>query len=268
MGLTGRGPVSGGTGSMAWIRSASRRSTTAGSGMSSRVSPESTGVVLRWDVPCPLVALLDEEPLLAVPGFALARPLHPNQRPAAAQLVAAQLEQELAPLEALVEGFQLHVRAPVPDDDVSGPVVAVGYAPLEVRVVEGMVLDEGGETLVGGIGGGTLRHGPGTEHPVDLEPHVPVEVARLVLLHHEGARAGVGGRDAGRKRLRRRAGLALGAVGGEVVGLSCRHWSGRPAQPRRGCAGDGETRGPAPAGAAGNDVSPAWSALDAGDEVV
>ena len=42
MGLTGRGPVSGGTGSMAWIRSANRRSTTAGSGMSSRVRPEST----------------------------------------------------------------------------------------------------------------------------------------------------------------------------------------------------------------------------------
>ena len=163
----------------------------------------------------PPVPLLDEQPLLA--GVVLA--LEPDEGEPAAQLVAGQVEQQLAVGETGAEVLQFDVRAPVPDDDAAGPVVAFGDAPLEIGVVEGMVLDQRREALVLGIHGRTLRHGPGTQHVVDLEPEVPMQPGGGMLLDDEQPpavrdRVPLGGGE----RLRRHRRLPLGAVLGQPIG--------------------------------------------------
>ena len=82
----------------------------------------------------PRVALLDEEPV------ALAF-LDLHERPFAVELVAAQLEEELPFFQALAPIFERDPFAAVPDDDPAGPVVPGGNDPLEVAVLERVVLD-------------------------------------------------------------------------------------------------------------------------------
>ena len=90
------------------------------------------------------VAFLDEEPVFLVAlGF--------DQRPAAAELVAVHVEQQLAGLEAFADVLNRFVTAPVPDDDRTGAVVAFGDQPLEVNVVDRMVFGLDGQAFVCGI---------------------------------------------------------------------------------------------------------------------
>ena len=166
------------------------------------------------------VALLDEQPLLAVRRGVLA--LEPNQRPTPHQLVAAQLEQQLAALEALVERLQLGVLAAIPHDDVAGAVVAVWNAALELGIGEGMVFHLHGEALVVRIGRGPLGHRPGAQHAIHLQAHVPMQVAGAMLLHHEDASPAPAGAGRCGERLRRGAGGAFAAVSGEFAGC-CGH---------------------------------------------
>src|SRR5262249_56193788 len=117
------------------------------------------------------VALLDEEPLLA---GRLALRLHPDERPAAAQLVSEQVEQDLALALGLLGVADDRPPAPVPDDRLARAVVAVRDHALEVGVLDGVVLDLHGEALLGGVGRGALRHRPGLEHTSPLEPQASV----------------------------------------------------------------------------------------------
>ncbi len=147
------------------------------------------------------VALLDQEPLvLAALGL--------HERPFAAQLVAAQLEQQLAFDEALVDVVERHPAAAVPDDHRARAVVAGRDQPLEVRVLDGVVLDVDREPLVGRVRRRALRHGPGLQHAVVLEPEVVVRAPRRVLLDDE-PRASYAGRA---ERLRSLIRLSLCAI--------------------------------------------------------
>src|SRR5260370_20795989 len=63
------------------------------------------------------------------------------------------------------------------------------FAP-EIDVVEWMVLHVDGEMVLLGVGGHALWHGPRNQNAIALEPEIPVQAARVVLLHHEPRRPG------------------------------------------------------------------------------
>ena len=121
-------------------------------------------------------------------------------------VLAAGLEQGVAAPEPLAAEGADHlvvakllrlVGAAVPDLHVAGAVLSRRYVPLEVQVLERVVLDVDGEMVALGIGGDPLGHRPRHQRAVALQAQVPVEAARVVLLDHEaglgGARAGAGG---------------------------------------------------------------------------
>ena len=162
----------------------------------------------------PLVGLLDEQPLLA----GVVAPLERDQREASAQLVAVQLEQELAVLEAVLEVLQGQVGAVVPDGDLASAVVAGRDRALEVRVLHGMVFHLHGEALVLGIHGRALGHRPGLQHVAHFEAEVPMQARGGVLLHHEQSpRAAGRGRSRAAEGLRRGRGAAALAVDAEAL---------------------------------------------------
>src|SRR6185295_16285974 len=85
-----------------------------------------------------VVLLLDEQPLLAV---GVPRSSHADERPAAAQLLAEELELQLARavrLEGIAVGLP---RAAVPEDDRAAAVLALRDDPLERSVLDRVVLD-------------------------------------------------------------------------------------------------------------------------------
>ena len=120
--------------------------------------------------------------------------------PGAAQLVATQLEAQLAARERLVRVFERDPDAAVPHDRLAGAVVALGDHAFEVGVLDGMVLDLHGEPLLAGIERRTFRHRPRAQHAAVLEPQVVVEAARRVLLDAEEARMRPGRRGGGGRR--------------------------------------------------------------------
>ena len=128
----------------------------------------------------PAVALLDEQPFL----LAL---LDLHQGPRAAQLVALELEQELALLEPLDRIADRDPLPPVPHDDGAGAVVALRDEPLEIAVLDRMILDVHREPLLRGVVRRSLGHRPGAEHALHLEPEVPVQPGGRVLVHDEQA---------------------------------------------------------------------------------
>jgi len=158
------------------------------------------------------VAVLQQQPLPRRPG--------PDQRPLAAQLVAPQLEEELPGLVARVRIRERPPPAAIPEDHGPGAVVARRDDPLEVGVLDRVILHLHRHPLLRGVGGGALRDGPGAERSVQLQPEVPVKPAGGVLLHDEEARPRrVPALLAGRaKRLGRPPGVPLSAVGVEPIG--------------------------------------------------
>ena len=83
-------------------------------------------------------------------------------------------------------GPLLHlVVAPVPNRHAAASVLSLGDVPLEGRVLEGMVLGVHGEAVLVGRLGEALGDGPRDQHAITLEPQVPVQAARMVLLDHE-----------------------------------------------------------------------------------
>ena len=77
------------------------------------------------------------------------------------------------------------VGARVPDLHLAGAVAAGGDLTREVDVAERMVLDVDGEVVALRIVRDALGHRPGDEHAVALESQIPVQAARVVLLHDE-----------------------------------------------------------------------------------
>ena len=164
------------------------------------------------------VALLEQQPvLLAALGL--------HERPLAAKLVALQLEDELPLLEPLAPILERHPLAAVPYDDTAGAVVPLRDYPLEVAVLDRMVLDAHGEALVDHVVRRALRHRPRFEHAVHLHSQVEVEMTRRVLVHDEEPPRD--DRD-GADRLRRRIGGAFGAVRCQAIRRLDRCFFGSP----------------------------------------
>src|SRR5215831_3341675 len=131
------------------------------------------------------VRLLEEKPLRLLAG-------HAGEGPAAAELVAEELDLEFAPPELLERVLRLRraIPAAVPHDHRACSVVAGGDHAFEVGVLHRMVFDVHGEAPLLRVHRRPLRHRPALEHAVHLQTKVVVEPARGVLLHHEEPTAG------------------------------------------------------------------------------
>ena len=103
------------------------------------------------------------------------------------------------------------VGAMVPDGHLAPAVLAGGDRPAERRVVERVVLGGNGEMVVTRIEGHALRQSPRHEHPVPLEPEVPVQGRGVMLLDHERAALAA-------RRPRARTGDRLGGATGATPG--------------------------------------------------
>ncbi len=132
---------------------------------------------LRGDV---LVTLFDEQPLFR-------SLLEFDQGPATAQFVAAELEQQLPFFQTFVWVFERNPHAAVPDDDGAGAVIPFGNHALEVAVLERVVFDADGETLIGWICGRTFGDRPRHEHAVHFETQIPMQPRRIVHVHDQQA---------------------------------------------------------------------------------
>ena len=110
-----------------------------------------------------------------------------NQREVAAQLLAVQVEVQVARLGRgdRVGAVGDRPRAPVPHDHVAAAVLARGDDAFEVEVVERVVLDVHRHALRVGIERRSLRHRPAQQHPAGLEPEVVVQARGPVALHDE-----------------------------------------------------------------------------------
>src|SRR5262245_48731097 len=91
-----------------------------------------------------IVCLYQQPVLLA----AFVAPLHVHEMPATPQLAALQLELEMALGQTFMGIAHRRPAAPVPDDNAAGTILALGNAPLELAVVERMVLHVHRQTLV------------------------------------------------------------------------------------------------------------------------
>ena len=163
------------------------------------------------------IALLDEQPRLLF--FVVL--LDPHQHPAAVQLVAVQVELEVALAQALVRIAHRTPEALVPDDDLARAVLLRGDGAFEAGIRQRVILDVDRHALFLRIEARALGHGPAHQRAVEFEPEVVVQPARPVLLHHEGQ--AIGSRNAAFGRLRRDLEITLGAVAAQGgVGCGCR----------------------------------------------
>ena len=140
------------------------------------------GDLLRGDR---LASFPDEEPVLALARLAP----HSRERPAAPELVAAEVHLEEAALELGARILRLGrpVAPMIPDDDGARAVVVLRDHALELGVLEGVILDLHGQALDLRTDRRALRDGPALEHPVHLQTEVVVEPPGGMLLDDEEA---------------------------------------------------------------------------------
>src|SRR4029077_2906263 len=145
-------------------------------------------------------------------------------------ILAVRPKQDVAALHALSVENDHHlafgpffgvVGPAVPDRDVAGAVVAGRNVARVVDVSEGMVLDVHGQVVLLRVGWHAFRNRPGDKHSITLQPEVPVEPARVVLLDTEPRRLGSlsGHLGAGFARLLE---VAFGLILGELPGHDSR----------------------------------------------
>jgi hypothetical protein len=77
------------------------------------------------------------------------------------------------------------VGAVIPDDDLTGAVLTLGNGPLELPVVERVILDVDREVIGLGVHRQALGQRPRHEHAVAFESKVPVQRSGVVLLDDE-----------------------------------------------------------------------------------
>ena len=121
--------------------------------------------VRRIGRPCRLVVGLEQQPVLVL----LARLwLHAHEMPLAFQLLAGQVELEMALLVA-ERGIEIgRPRALVPDHHRAAAVLAFGNDAFEAAIVERMVLGRDGQPLLAGDQARPFRHRPALQHAVEL----------------------------------------------------------------------------------------------------
>jgi hypothetical protein len=102
--------------------------------------------------------------------------------PPSGELLTMQLEVELSlavTLASIADGLP---STAIPNDDCPSPILAFGDCPLEVPVLERMVLDMNRETLLARDQAWASGHRPTLEDPVHLQPEVVVKPAGGMFL--------------------------------------------------------------------------------------
>ena len=165
-----------------------------------------------------VVVLVDEQPLLALValewsiGRLAGAAARADDRESTLELLAVDAELELAVIDGLlrVQGGRLRFpRAPVPDDDVAGTVLLGRDDPLEVEILDRVVLDVDRHASGLGVEARALGDGPADEDAIDLEAEVVVEPRGPMPLHDESTgRAG----DRGGRGLRGLGEVSLAAI--------------------------------------------------------
>src|SRR5690606_21196612 len=110
------------------------------------------------------VAALDQQPA-GLAAVARARP-HAHEVPAPAQLLAGELERQVALLEPRVRIADRLPGAAVPHEDAAATVLAGRDHAFEVGVLERVVLGLGRQPPLARHQARTLRHRPALEHAV------------------------------------------------------------------------------------------------------
>ena len=113
--------------------------------------------------------------------------------------------------------------AAVPHHHGAAAIFALGDGALEGGVGEGMVLGAHGEALVVRVEARPVRHRPALEHPVQLQPQVPVKPGRVVLLDHEAVAMAPAQFLVRALRLVRLREISLRIIGGERIGFATNH---------------------------------------------
>jgi len=133
------------------------------------------------------VVRLEQEPLLLL--LARFRP-RAHEVPSPFQAPAVEGEGEMT---VLVAGARIAFRRPaalVPDDHRAAAILALGDNALEGEVFERMILGMDRKALLADGKARPARDGPALQHPVELEPQIVVQAARIVLLHAEAIAGG------------------------------------------------------------------------------
>ena len=133
------------------------------------------GIRLCGDV---LVPLLDEQPLFR-------SLLEFDQRPPAVKFVAFQLKQQFSFFKSCLHVFEGNPYPSIPDDHGSSAVVPFRNDPLEVTILERVILNFYREALVGRICGRALGDRPRHEDAIQFEPQIPMQPRRIVHVHDQ-----------------------------------------------------------------------------------
>src|SRR4051794_26494872 len=117
-----------------------------------------------------------------------------HQCPAAMQFFAFEMELQLA---GFVCGRWVALRFPVTDIpyvDMPGTILMFRNVTLEVDIVERVVFHMDCKPFVGWIEAWSLGDRPAFQRATEFKPEVIVQLARMMLLHHEAQPLG-GRRD-------------------------------------------------------------------------
>jgi hypothetical protein len=131
-----------------------------------------------------LVAVFDEQPLFAVAGNPRA-PAGLDQGEASAQLPALEDHVDFTLLKLLV-GRDAALRLVctfIPDHHRSRAILALGNHPLEIGVLDRMVLRPYGEPLVRRTHGRPFGYCPRYQNAVDRQPKIIMQSTRVMFLH-------------------------------------------------------------------------------------
>src|SRR5581483_8776201 len=82
-------------------------------------------------------------------------------------------------------GQEIFIRAPVPDLDRAGAILARGNAPRKGSVAEWMIFDVHRQPLLPGVECRFFGNGPALQYAVRLQPEVIVQAGGIVFLDHE-----------------------------------------------------------------------------------
>ena len=106
--------------------------------------------------------------------------------PEARELLARELEFEVALAVANVGVELRRPGPPVPDHDRAGAIFAFGDHALEAAILQGMVLDLNRKALLAGDEARAFGHGPALQHSVQLEAEIIVKPPGGMLLDDIG----------------------------------------------------------------------------------
>src|SRR6266851_2809043 len=134
---------------------------------------------------CERIVFLDQEPSLVAALATVLTAVGLHQRPAAFELLAVELEFEMA-LGVAHDGVAFRdPRSPVPQQYRPAAVLLRGDDAFEGSVLDRVVLDVHRQTLVGWVEAGTFGYRPAQQYAVELETEIVVEMAGGVLLDDE-----------------------------------------------------------------------------------